>query len=434
MNLAVIGSGGREHAICYKLKQSQKIKKLICIPGNAGTDKIVQNIKEDISNFKGIYQIIKKQKIDMVVIGPEQPLVSGLVDYLNKKKVRVFGPDKFASQLEGSKAFMKNLCKNNNIPTAKFGVFSCFDKASNFIKKNKLPMVVKADGLAAGKGVTICFSVKEALENTKEIINGKFKSSKKVILEEFLKGEELSYFVIVDKNSYCFFGSAQDHKKVGEGDVGPNTGGMGAYSPSPILTNKLEKKIRKKIIEPTLTAMKNLGHPYKGFLYAGLMIHKEEPYLIEYNIRMGDPECQVLMMRLESDLLNVLDYANKDKLNKLKIKWNKKKCITIVLCANGYPSNYVKNKEIKNLSNIVENKNNKIFHAGTYKKNNKFYSIGGRVLNSTSLAFYLNEARKKSLNNIKKINWLYGFFRADIGWKAINNKNYENNIRKDEGF
>jgi len=422
MNLAVIGSGGREHAICYKLKQSAKIKKLICIPGNAGTQKIAENIKEDISNFDGLYEIIKKQNIDIVIVGPEQPLVDGIVDYLSKKQVRVFGPDKFTSQLEGSKAFMKNLCKKNNIPTANFGVFNNFDNAYRFIKKNGTPIVVKADGLAGGKGVSVCNSTEEAVKNTKEILDGKFKSSHQVVLEKFLEGEELSYFVIVDKSSYLSFGSAQDHKRVGEGDTGPNTGGMGAYSPAPLLTNKLEEKIKKKIIEPTLKAMKDLGHPYKGFLYAGLMINKGEPYLIEYNIRMGDPECQVLMMRLETDLLEIIDRATKNKINNLKIEWNKKSSITIVLCAKGYPYNYIKDSEIKNLPNVLTDKNNQIFHAGTYEKNNKTYSSGGRVLNITSSSESLIEARNKSLTNIDKINWSDGFFRKDIGWRVINNK------------
>ena len=419
MNLAVIGSGGREHAICYKLKQSPKIKKLVCVPGNAGTQKIAINIQEDISNFDALYKIIKKQNIDLVIIGPEQPLVDGLVDYLNKKKIIVFGPDKFASQLEGSKSFMKNLCKKNNIPTANFGVFNDYNKASNFIKKNGTPIVVKADGLAAGKGVSVCTSIKDALKNTKEILDGKFKSSNRVVLEEFLQGEELSYFVIVDKNSYHFFGSAQDHKRVGEGDRGLNTGGMGAYSPTPLLTDKLDKKIKKKIIEPTLKAMKNLGHPYRGFLYAGLMILKDEPYLIEYNIRMGDPECQVLMMRLKTDLLEIINCATKDKINKINILWNKKSCITIVLCAKGYPSSYIKDSEIKNLSKIFSDKNNQIFHAGTYEKNGKIFSKSGRVLNITSLSRHLEEARDKSLDNLNKINWPDGFFRKDIGWKII---------------
>ena len=422
MNLAVIGSGGREHAICYKLKQSTKIKKLICIPGNAGTQKIAENIKEDISNFDGLYKIIKKQNIDIVIVGPEQPLVDGIVDYLSKKQVRVFGPDKFTSQLEGSKAFMKNLCKKNNIPTANFGVFNNFDNAYRFIKKNGTPIVVKADGLAGGKGVSVCNSTEEAVKNTKEILDGKFKSSHQVVLEKFLEGEELSYFVIVDKSSYLSFGSAQDHKRVGEGDTGPNTGGMGAYSPAPLLTNKLEEKIKKKIIEPTLKAMKDLGHPYKGFLYAGLMINKGEPYLIEYNIRMGDPECQVLMMRLETDLLEIIDRATRNEINNLKIKWTKKSSITIVLCAKGYPSNYIKDSEIKNLPNVLTDKNNQIFHAGTYEKNNKTYSSGGRVLNITSSSESLTKARNKSLTNIDKINWPDGFFRKDIGWKVINNK------------
>jgi len=422
MNLAVIGSGGREHAICYKLKQSPKIKKLICIPGNAGTQKIAENVKEDISNFYALYQVIKKKNIDIVIVGPEQPLVDGLVDYLNEKKIRVFGPDKFTSQLEGSKAFMKNLCKKNNIPTANFGIFNNFKNAYNFIEKNGVPLVVKADGLAAGKGVSVCNSIEEAVKNTKEILDGKFKSSHQVVLEEFLEGEELSYFVIVDKSSYLSFGSAQDHKRVGEGDTGPNTGGMGAYSPAPLLTNKLEEKIKKKIIEPTLKAMKDLGHPYKGFLYAGLMINKGEPYLIEYNIRMGDPECQVLMMRLETDLLEIIDRATKNKINNLKIEWNKKSSITIVLCAKGYPYNYIKDSEIKNLSNVLTDKNNQIFHAGTYEKNNKTYSSGGRVLNITSSSESLTEARNKSLANIDKINWPDGFFRKDIGWRTINNK------------
>ena len=363
MNFAVIGSGGREHAICYKLKQSPKIKKLICIPGNAGTQEIAENIKEDIANFDAIHQIVVKKKIDIVVIGPEQPLVDGLVDYLAEKKIQVFGPDKFSSQLEGSKAFMKNLCKSNNIPTANFGIFEDLITASKFIKKNGTPIVVKADGLAAGKGVFICSTIDEALKNTKEILNGKFKSSNKVILEEFLEGEELSYFIIVDENSYQFFGSAQDHKKVGEGDVGPNTGGMGAYSPAPILTSELEEKIKNKIIEPTLNAIKSLGFKYKGFLYAGLMIKKNEPYLIEYNIRMGDPECQAIMVRLETDLLEIIDKVIKNNIKNLKIKWSEKKSITIVLCSNGYPSDYIKNSEIKNLKNLLVNKNTQIFHA-----------------------------------------------------------------------
>ena len=422
MNLLVIGSGGREHAICYKLRQSNRVNELFCLPGNAGTKKIAKNINQDISNFEEIYKIIKQNKVDIVIIGPEEPLVNGITDFLKERSVRVLGPSKFAAQLEGSKAFMKNLCKKNNIPTADFGVFDEFDVALDFIQKSKIPIVVKADGLAAGKGVLICNSKEEAIIETKKILNGKFKSSKKVVLEEFLEGEELSYFVLVDKNSYSFFGSAQDHKKVGEGDTGLNTGGMGAYSPAKNLTEDLDSKIKNKIIEPTLKAMKTLGYPYTGFLYAGLMIKNGEPYLIEYNIRMGDPECQVLMMKLKTDLLSIIEATTNNNLSKLKIEWDNKKCITIVLCARGYPGEYVKDKEIKNLSKIHLDKNNQIFHAGTYEVDGKIFSKGGRVLNITSSNDDLREARNSSLSNLKEIDWDSGFFRKDIGWKAIKKK------------
>ena len=422
MNLAVIGSGGREHAICFKLRQSKRLKKLICIPGNGGTEELAENIKEDISNFEAIYNILKNKKIDLVIVGPEQPLVDGIVDYLKKKSIKVFGPDKFSSQLEGSKAFMKDLCKKNNIPTAKYGVFNNINKAKKFLDEKNLPIVVKADGLAAGKGVTICNNLEDAYKQTKEILDGKFKSSKKVVLEEFLDGEELSYFVLVDKNSYTFFGSAQDHKKVGEGDIGPNTGGMGAYSPATILNKDLETKIKKKIIEPTLNGIKNLNHSYTGFLYAGLMIKNNEPYLIEYNVRMGDPECQTLMMRLDSDLIEIFDLAAKNELNNFKINWNVRSCMTIVLCSKGYPGNYKKDNEINNLNLVTQDESNQIFHAGTYLKDNKIFSNGGRVLNITSMSKNLGEARNRSLENLKKINWQFGFFRRDIGWRAIDKK------------
>ena len=419
MNLAVIGSGGREHAICYKLNQSSKIKKIICIPGNAGTKKIAKNVNTDISNFDSVYEVIKSNSIDLVIIGPEQPLVDGLVDYLDRKKIKVFGPDKFASQLEGSKSFMKNLCKKYKIPTANYGIFENFEDAEKFLKNSQLPIVIKADGLASGKGVVICNSFNEACKNAKEIISGKFKSSNKLVIEEFLEGEELSYFVIVDNKSYTFFGAAQDHKRAGEGDVGPNTGGMGAYSPSPLLNKLLEEKIKKKIIEPTLKAMKDYGHSYKGFLYAGLMVKNNEPYLIEYNIRMGDPECQVLMMRLKTDLFEIINSAINNELSGLKIEWLEEDCITIVLCAKGYPLKFIKDSEIKNLSKTNSNKNNQIFHAGTYEKNNKIFSNGGRVLNITSLGKSLSAARENSLDNLKIINWNDGFFRKDIGWRVI---------------
>ena len=419
MNLAVIGSGGREHAICYKLKQSPKIKKLICIPGNAGTQKIAENIKEDISNFKAIYQIIKGQHIDIVVVGPEQPLVEGLVDYLNEKKVRVFGPDKFASQLEGSKAFMKNLCKKNNIPTANFETFTNIDKASSFIKKVGFPIVVKADGLAAGKGVSICKSEEEALKNTKEILEGKFKSSNRVVLEEFLEGEELSYFTIVDENSYLFFGSAQDHKRVGEGDTGPNTGGMGAYSPTPLSTPEIISKTESRIIAPTLKAMKDKGHPYKGFLYVGIMIVDEEPYVIEFNVRMGDPETQVVIPLLDSSLYHLLDSSLDTKLSDINLKISSKTAVTVVLAAEGYPESYNKGMKIDGLDQIDKEL---VFHAGTKLIEGEIVTSGGRVLNVIGFGENLQSAIEEAYKISDKINFNDKFLRRDIGQKGLSYK------------
>ena len=422
MNIAVIGSGGREHALCYKLKQSKKIKNLFCIPGNAGTKSIAKNLDIDILNFDILLDIIKKNQIDLVVVGPEKPLVLGIVDFLKKNNIKVFGPDKFASQLEGSKSFMKKICENKNIPTAKFGIFNTKIQAESFIDASNTPIVVKADGLAAGKGVVICKSKDEAKKEVKAILEGKFESSKTVVIEEFLQGEELSYFVLTDGENFKFFGSAQDHKRVGEGDVGPNTGGMGAYSPSPLLTEEIENKIKNKIIKPTLVAMKEMGHPYEGILYAGLMIVKDEPFLIEYNIRMGDPECQALMIRLESDLLEIILSILEKKINNVTINWSKKKSITIVLCSKGYPLKHSNNKLIPNLNKINENENCILFHAGTYSKDGKIFSNGGRVLNATSKGDTLVLARNNSIKIIKDIDWKDGFYRNDIGWKAINKK------------
>ena len=297
MNIGLIGSGGREHALCKKMHESKLVKKIVCFPGNAGTSQLATNVEVDILDFKKILKLIKLYKIDLVVVGPEEPLVNGIVDYLRKNKIKVFGPCRYAAKLEGSKAFMKMICAQNNIPTAKFKICTQRNQVNNFLNSCDLPIVVKADGLAAGKGVTICKTKKQADKIANEIFKGKFKSSRKVILEEFLKGEEASYFIIVDNYNFKFCGTAQDHKRVYEKDKGPNTGGMGAYSPAPIISKILERKIISKIIKPTLSALKRSGSSYSGFLYAGLMIKNNEPYLIEYNIRMGDPECQVILPR-----------------------------------------------------------------------------------------------------------------------------------------
>ncbi len=420
MNIGLIGSGGREHALCQKIHGSKLIKKIICFPGNAGTAKIAKNIKADILNFREIHQLVQFHKIDLVIVGPEEPLVRGLVDYLRKKKIKVFGPDKFASRLEGSKAFMKKVCKSNNIPTADYKICKNKKDVLNFLKKSKLPLVVKADGLAAGKGVTICSSKKKVLKISEEIFKGKFKSSKKIVLEEFLEGEEASYFVIADKKTFKFFGTAQDHKRVKENDKGPNTGGMGAYSPAKIIDKKLEKKIINKIIKPTFFALKKKKIYYTGFLYVGLMIQDNEPYLIEFNVRMGDPECQVILPRLKTDLITIINNVVNNKLKQTSINWHKKKSMTVVLCSKGYPGKYKKNKTIKNLDRIKLSKNDFIYHAGTKLENDQLKSNGGRVLNITSVGTDFLNIRKKIIKIIKNINWKGGFFRRDIGWKIIN--------------
>jgi len=419
MNIALIGSGGREHALCQKVYESKLSKNIICIPGNAGTSKIAKNIDIDFLNFKKLLKILKSNKIDLVIVGPEEPLVNGVVDFLTKHKIKVFGPNKYASKLEGSKAFMKYICQKNKIPTAEFKICRNKKDVINFLKISNLPLVVKADGLAAGKGVSICKTQKQILNFSNEIFKGKFKTSNKLVLEEFLEGEEVSYFLIVDKKGYKFFGSAQDHKRVGENDKGPNTGGMGAYSPAPLINKKLEDKIIKKIVNPTLLALKKKKKTYTGFLYVGLMIKNNEPYLIEYNVRMGDPECQVIIPRLKTDLCKIFNYALSNKLSKIKIRWKKLKCMTIVLCSKGYPRKYTKNKLIKNISEKKITKNLFIFHSGTKIVKEKLFSNGGRVLNITGTGVKFKKIRKNIIDIIKRINWKYGFFRKDIGWRVI---------------
>ena len=420
MNIGIIGSGGREHSICFKLKQSSLINRIYCIPGNAGTSEISENLNININDFEKIYREIKNKDIKLLIVGPEVPLVNGIVDFFQKKNIKVFGPNRNASRLEGSKLFMKKICKNFNIPTAKYEEITSANQAKKIINNFKFPIVVKSDGLAAGKGVTICKNKKEAIKDILEILNGKFKSSKKVIIEEFLKGEEASYFIISDGKNYLPIGTAQDHKRIGENDTGLNTGGMGAYSPSKIISKDIEKKILKKIIAPTIKAMESIGSPYKGILYAGLMIDKSEPKLIEYNIRLGDPECQVLMMRLKNDLLDLILSTFNNGLMKKKISWIKKPGITIVAASKGYPGKFDTLKEIKNLKNIKYDKSQQLFHAGTIKsKGGKILSNGGRVLNSTVIDSNLLNARKKALKILDKIKWKNKYYRRDIGFRVI---------------
>ncbi len=420
MNVAILGSGGREHAICQKISESKKIKKIYCIPGNAGTSELAQNVNIELSNLKLLLKFLKDNLINLVVIGPEKPLVEGLADFLKLNNIKVFGPNKKVSRLEGSKIFTKNLCQKYKIPTAKFGVFKNRKKSFQFIKSAKFPIVVKADNLASGKGVYICNNINHYKKAIDEIFNGKFGKAKKVLVEEFLKGEEMSYFIISDGKTYKKFLTAQDHKRIFENDKGPNTGGMGAYTPSGLINKKLDKKILQKIILPTLKAVKDMKTKYIGFLYAGLMIVNKEPYLIEYNVRMGDPECQTILPLLKTDLLRIINNTCNQNLKKTKIEWFKKKSICIVLSSKGYPKNFKKNILIKNLGNLKIKKNSYVFHAGTKMINNKFYSVGGRVLNFVSISSNLKKARKISIDLIKKLNWKNGFFRKDIGHKIIN--------------
>ena len=419
MKIAIIGSGGREHALAFQLKKSKKITKLYCIPGNAGTNSISENVNLNINNFCEVYNFIRKENIELVIIGPEKPLVNGIVDYLIKKNIKVFGPNKKVSQLEGSKIFTKKICKKYKIPTAKFGIFKNKEDTLKFIKNKKMPLVIKSDGLAAGKGVYICKNLTYARKAITEIFGGKFGKANQILVEEFLGGEEMSFFIISDGLNYKCFNTAQDHKRVGEKDTGKNTGGMGAYSPSGLINKVLEKKIIKKIIKPTLIAIKEMKQHYKGFLYAGLMIKNNEPYLIEYNVRMGDPECQTILPLLKTDLLDLIIACCDSKLLKKKVEWHKKKSLCIVLCSNGYPENYKKNIEIPKLKKLKIKQNNYLFHAGTKKIENKVYAVGGRVLNFVSISDNFLKSRNEIINQLKKLNWNRGFYRSDIGYKVI---------------
>jgi phosphoribosylamine--glycine ligase len=419
MKVGIIGSGGREHAICQSIKKSSKIEKIYCFPGNAGTSELAENVEIDLSDFNKIKEFSITNKISLIIVGPEKPLVDGIVDFFKDTGIDIFGPDKISSQLEGSKIFTKKICEKYKIPTAKFGIFESPNEAFIFLNKTQFPLVVKADGLASGKGVYICENKDSANNAIKEIFNGKFGVAKNVLIEEFLVGEEMSYFIISDGKEIKSFETAQDHKRVLEGDKGDNTGGMGAYSPSRLINRVLEEKILNKIIKPTLKALQEMGSNYRGFLYAGLMIVNDEPYLIEYNVRMGDPECQTILPKLKSDLLEIIEACCNETLKNLKIEWYNKKSLCIVICSNGYPSKYSNDILIQNTEKLDLNEGDFIYHAGTKKIENKIYSNGGRVISFVSLSSNFKESRDKIFNHINKLNWNGGFFRKDIGYKVI---------------
>ena len=419
MKVGIIGSGGREHSICEILKRSNKISDIYCFPGNAGTSEIAKNININIEKFENFKNFILYNKIDLIIVGPEKPLVEGIVNYLERFNIKVFGPSKEASQLEGSKIFTKKLCEDYNIPTAKFGVFVGKNDAKKFLVSSNFPTVIKADNLASGKGVYICNNYSESEIAVNEIFDGKFGKAENVLIEEFLEGEEMSYFIISDGKTIKNFGTAQDHKRVLEGDKGKNTGGMGAYSPSRLINNDLEKKIINKIIKPTLQGLSKMNIEYKGFLYAGLMIVKDEPFLIEYNVRMGDPECQTILPKLKTDLSKIFLSCCDGKLDKIDIEWLNKKSLCVVLCSKGYPDEFKKDIEIQKLENFTQSSDEYLFHAGTLKKDNKIFAVGGRVLNFVSLSDNFNEAKKNIYKEINNLDWKDGFCRKDIGYKVI---------------
>lgn len=424
MNILVIGSGGREHSLAWKVAQSPLLDKLYVSPGNGGMDEIATCVDLNTSNHNEIVQFCRNRNIDFVIIGPEAPLVDGLADRLIDEKIHVFGPTAKAAILEGSKGFTKDLCAKYNIPTAAYGRFNDSVQAKKFVLEKGTPIVIKADGLAAGKGVIIAQNIDEANAAIDDIFAGQFGSAgTELVIEEFLEGEEASFFVLTDGENILPFGTAQDHKRVGDGDTGPNTGGMGAYSPAPVMNEKMIERAINEIIIPTVKGMKNEGRPFQGVLFAGLMITEKGPELIEYNVRFGDPECQTLMMRLNSDIVPALMACSKGSIDKIKVEWADSVALNIVMAANGYPNSYEKNTEIKNLQEAGSSKNIMIFHAGTKKEKNNIYAVGGRVLNVTALSPTVTEAQKNAYAAIKKIDWPQGFYRKDIGWRAVEREN-----------
>lgn len=421
MKVLLLGSGGREHALAWALAKSPALETLFVAPGNAGIAQIAALVALDLSDHDSIIHFCREKAIDLVVIGPEAPLVAGLVDDLDAAGIRAFGPSRLAAQLEGSKGFTKDLCANYNIPTAAYGRFDNADAARNYVHQQGAPIVVKADGLAAGKGVIIARTEAEAIAAIEMCFAGGFgEAGQSIVIEEFLDGEEISFFALCDGDHTLAFGSAQDHKRVGDGDTGPNTGGMGAYSPAPIMNEILADQVMTTIIEPTVRAMRDMGHPYKGVLFAGLMITKDGPKLIEHNCRFGDPECQVLMMRLESDLLALIRSVVDGRLGNINVRWSDDAALTVVLAAEGYPGAYAKNTVISNLEEAGSRDGIQIFHAGTALRGGTLVAVGGRVLSVGARGRTIAEAKARAYSAVDKILWKEGFCRRDIGWRAIN--------------
>ena len=420
MNILILGSGGREHALAWAVMQNPKCDRLVVAPGNAGMAQIADCAKLDIEDGDAVVTFAQENTIDFVIIGPEAPLAKGVADRLREVGIKVFGPSAEAAKLEASKAFTKEICDAAGAPTAAYGHFTDADAAKAYVKQQGAPIVVKADGLAAGKGVIIAMDEQTALDAIDDMFGGAFGGAgAEVVIEEFMEGEEASYFILCDGKTALPIGTAQDHKRVGDGDTGLNTGGMGAYSPAPVLTDEIAARAMHEIIEPTVAEMAKRGTPYQGVLYAGFMIKDGQARLVEYNARFGDPECQVLMMRLGAQALDLMLACAEERLHDAQVNWADDHAITVVMAADGYPGSYKKGSVINGLDDVPEDSKNMVFHAGTTEAEGKITATGGRVLNITARGDSLQEARDRAYAMIKTIDWPEGFNRSDIGWRAL---------------
>jgi phosphoribosylamine--glycine ligase len=420
MNILLLGSGGREHALAWKMAASPLTDRLYCAPGNAGIAQEAELVPLDIGDHAAVIAFCKANKIDFVVVGPEAPLCAGIVDDLEAAGIKTFGPSKKAAQLEGSKGFTKDLCRANNIPTAAYERFTSAEPAKDYVRKQGAPIVVKADGLAAGKGVVVAETLQQALDAIDMMFAGSLgDAGAEVVVEEFLIGEEASFFALCDGTAAIPLASAQDHKRAFDNDQGPNTGGMGAYSPAPVMTDEMTKRTMDEIVMPTMRAMSAMGAPYKGVLFAGLMIAKDGPKLIEYNVRFGDPETQVLMLRLMSDLVPALMASRDGVLKNFDLRWYPDSALTVVMASKGYPGDYKKGTVIKRLDEAAAVEGVEIFHAGTKADGDNILATGGRVLNVCGLGKTVSEAQKRAYEAVDKIDWPEGFCRRDIGKRAI---------------
>ncbi|MGB0902112.1 phosphoribosylamine--glycine ligase [Halocynthiibacter sp.] len=420
MNILILGSGGREHALAWAVKQNPKCDRLICAPGNAGMAAIAECAVLDINDGGAVVGFCEENAVDFVVIGPEAPLANGVADRLRAAGVLCFGPSQQAAQLEASKAFTKEICDAAGAPTAAWARFTDAASAKTYIRDQGAPIVVKADGLAAGKGVVVAMSEAEALAAIDDMFDGAFgDAGAEVVIEEFMDGEEASYFILCDGENALPVGTAQDHKRAYDGDEGPNTGGMGAYSPAPVLTDEIAARAMREIVEPTLKEMAKRGMPYQGVLYAGFMIKDGQARLVEYNARFGDPECQCLMMRLGAQALDLLLASAEGRLDKAQVNWADDVAITVVMAAKGYPGSYEKGTAINGLDALPEDSMNMVFHAGTTMKDAQLVATGGRVLNVTARGKDLSEARTRAYAMVDQVNWSEGFNRTDIGWRAL---------------